>query len=201
MKPSKADLAKRKANADKLRKKITEDGFLSEKELVRIVRKAVDSAWMKAAHKLVFLEDRVIPDMDETTRTKWLIRCNICGKLYKLSDVDIDHKVGEFPCTKPDDFHSYIMNRLDVGFDDLQVLCRDIKNQDHIGCHSIKTYAERNNISFEEASCIKEAIRICKQKKDVDWLIARGYTPATSQAKRRKQIENILLEELKNANP
>ena len=54
--PSKADIAKRKANRDKLAKKITEDGHLKENELVRIVRKAIDSAWMTAAHKLVFLD-------------------------------------------------------------------------------------------------------------------------------------------------
>lgn len=56
--PSQTDLNKRKANRDKLAKKITEDGHLKEQELVRIIRKAIDSAWMTAAHKLVFLEDR-----------------------------------------------------------------------------------------------------------------------------------------------
>ena len=111
--PSQADLNKRKANRDKLAKKITEDGHLKEQELVRIIRKAIDSAWMTAAHKLVFLEDRVIPDMDDTTRTKWLIECNICKGLFKLTDVNVDHRIGEFPCTNRDEFQSYLLSRLE----------------------------------------------------------------------------------------
>lgn len=196
--PSKSDLDKRRKNADKLRKKITPDGRLLEKELVRIVRKAVDSAWMKAAHKLVFLEDRVIPDMDESTRTKWLIRCNICDNLFKLTDVDIDHKVGEFACTVPEDFHSYIMSRLDVGFDDLQVLCRDIPNKGHIGCHSIKTYAERNGMTFEEASKMKIIIDLEKKKMLQDFIKSKGEKPASNAEKRREQALRLLKQEKEN---
>lgn len=185
--PSQSDIQKRKTNADKLRKKITQSGKLLEKELVRIVRKAVDSAWMTAAHKLVFLEDRVIPDMNESTRTKWLIKCDHCGNLFKLCDVQVDHIIGEFPCTSPDDFHAYIMNRVNVEFKDLQILCKE----DHLN----KTYAERHGLSLEEAKCTREAIRIQKEKKDVEWLKERGYTPASNKDKRREQIKQKLMEE------
>lgn len=187
MTPSKADIDKRKKNADTLRKKITEDGFLLEKELVRIVRKAIDAAWMTSANKLVFLEDRVIPDMDPSTRTKWLIKCDHCGKMFKLSDVEIDHVVGEFQCKAPKDFASYITNRLGVGFKDLQVLCKE----DHLN----KTYAERNGVSIEEATYQRVAIDLIKKKMDTEWLKSKGVKPASNQAKRRIQIINILKED------
>ena len=65
--------------------------------------------------------------------------------------------------------------------------------------HKIKSYAEKMGISFEEASYIKEAISLVKDKKDVAWIKEKGYTPATSSAKRRLQIVEILKREQENA--
>lgn len=192
--PSKADIAKRKANRDKLAKKITEDGHLKENELVRIVRKAIDSAWMTAAHKLVFLEDKVIPDMDTATRTKWLIECNNCGNMFKLTDVNVDHVVGEFPCTSREEFMSYLLSRLDVNFDDLQILCVDIPKKNHTGCHQIKTLSERLGITFDEAKIEKVVIEVCKMKAaQIDvWLKERGATCAKNPKARRDKVREVL---------
>lgn len=185
--PSQVDIQKRKKNADQLRKKITEDGFLTEKELVRIVRKAIDSAWMTSANKLVFLEDRVIPDMNDLTRTKWLIKCDHCGKLFKLGDIQIDHVVGEFQCKIPADFESYIINRLCVGFKDMQVLCKE----DHLN----KTYAERHGVSIEEATYQRIAISLEKKKMDKEYIKSKGFEPIRNPQKRRQQLVEILKEE------
>lgn len=195
--PSQADLTKRKNNRDKLAKKITEDGHLKEAEMVRIVRKAIDSAWMTAAHKLVFLEDRIIPDMDETTRTKWLIKCNQCGELFKLTDVNVDHVIGEFACTNREQFADYIFSRLDVGFDDLQILCVDIPKKNHTGCHQIKTLSERLGISFDEARVEKSVIEIMKWKaKDIDiWLNERNMVTAKNPLARRNAVREVLKNE------
>lgn len=200
--PSKADITKRKTNRDKLAKKITEDGRLKENELVRIVRKAIDSAWMTAAHKLVFLEDKVIPDMDPATRTKWLIECNHCGKMFKLTDVNVDHVVGEFPCTNREEFMSYLLSRLDVNFDDLQILCVDIPNKNHTGCHQIKTLAERNGLTFEQAKIEKVVIQIMNMKAgEIDaWLAERGIQTAKNKDARRNAVRQCLIEEKEHEN-
>jgi hypothetical protein len=193
--PSQADLDKRKKNRDVLAKKVTEDGHLKETELVRIIRKAIDSAWMTAAHKLVFLEDRIIPDMDESTRTKWLLECNICHKMFKLDCVNVDHRIGEFECKTREDFSKYIFSRLDVGYDDLQILCIDDPKKNHKGCHEVKTYMERHGVSWNEALCQKECIDIIKQKKDKSWLSERGITPKSNAKLRREQIIEELRKE------
>ena len=187
--PSEADIKKRKVNRDKLAKKVTEDGHLKEAELVRIIRKAIDAAWMTAANKLVFLEDRVIPDMNPDTRTKWLVQCNHCKKMFKLSDVQIDHRQGEFACTKREDFYPYILSRLDVNFDDLQVLC--------IEDHQIKTLAERQGLTFEEAKLEKQVIAVCKGSTSAvkAFLIERGITPAGNAEQRKKQVREALQQE------
>ena len=198
--PSQTDIKKREVNRDKLAKKITEDGHLKENELVRIVRKAVDSAWMTAANKLVFLEDKVIPDMNPNSRTKWLIECNICKGVFKLTDVNVDHRIGEFPCTNREDFMSYIISRLDVGFDDLQILCVDIPKKGHVGCHQIKTLSERMGISFESARIEKKVIAICKQPaKLIDSFLAdngvTGYIK--NPTSRRNAVREVLLKQEK----
>lgn len=185
--PTKQDIQKRKDKISVLRKKITPDGHLLEKELVRIIRKAIDAAWMTSAHKLVFLEDRVIPDMNPETRTKWLIECDHCHNMFKLGDVEVDHKVGEFACKSPEDFANYIEARLCVGFADLQILCKS--------CHETKTYAERWGVTFEEAAIEKEAIAIQKRKEDKDWLTDRGLIPAKNAELRRQQIVEVLSKE------
>ena len=195
--PTQADIKKRKTNRDKLAKKITEDGHLKEQELVRIVRKAIDSAWMTAAHKLVFLEDRVVPDMDDTTRTKWLIQCNICKGMFKLTDVNIDHRIGEFACTNREEFQSYLLSRLDVGFDDLQVLCVDIPKKNHVGCHQIKTLGERFGLSFEDARIEKQVIEIMKKKaSEIDaWLLDKGVKVSKNKDARRDAVREIIKQE------
>lgn len=195
--PTQADIKKRKTNRDKLAKKITEDGHLKEQELVRIVRKAIDSAWMTAAHKLVFLEDRVVPDMEDSTRTKWLIQCNICKGMFKLTDVNVDHRIGEFPCTNREEFQSYLLSRLDVGFDDLQVLCVDIPKKNHVGCHQIKTLGERFGLSFEDARIEKQVIEIMKKKaSEIDaWLLDKGVKVSKNKDARRDAVREIIREE------
>lgn len=197
--PSQADIAKRKANRDKLAKKITEDGHLKENELVRIVRKAIDSAWMTAANKLVFFEDKVIPDMNPATRTKWLIECNQCGNMFKVDEVNVDHVVGEFACTNREEFMSYLFSRLDVNFEDLQILCVDIPKKNHTGCHQIKTLSERMGITFEEAKIEKEVIAICKLKAaQIDkWLSDRGIKVAKNPQARRDAVREVLKNESK----
>lgn len=190
--PSAADIKKKKDNIAKLSKKLTPDGHLKETELVRIMRKAIDSAWMTAANKLVVFERSIIGDMNPETRTKWLIRCEICQELHKITNVQVDHKVGEFQCTTREDFTAYALNRLDVGFDDLQCLC--------IPCHEIKTLAERQGLSWEEATATKKAIAIEKAgtKKVVDFLKEVGYTsPGKNKDIRREQLVEYFLKEQK----
>lgn len=197
--PSQADIKKRKVNRDKLAKKITDDGHLKENELVRIVRKAIDSAWMTAANKLVFFEDKVVPDLDPGSRTKWLIECNICHKMFKVTDVNVDHRIGEFPCTNRDEFMTYLVSRLDVGFGDLQILCVDIPKKDHVGCHQIKTLSERMGITFEDARLEKKVIAICKQPaKLIDaYLAENGVTGyARNKDARRDAVRRVLKEQL-----
>lgn len=186
--PSKADIKKREDKLQGFLKKLDEDGKPQEKHVVSVVRSAIRQAWMKSDVKLAYLYMRTVPDMDDNTRTKWLIQCECCKQHFKLNEVEIDHIQGGHSFKTKDDFSGYFDNILMVGFDDLQVLCKD-------GCHAAKNLSEKLGISFEEAGYHKQAIAICKQKLDKQWLLDHNITPASTAAKRREQIVNKLREE------
>jgi hypothetical protein len=81
------------------------------------------------------------------------------------------------------------------------VLCKDKKTKKlgitRFGCHSIKTYSERYNVTFEESGAEKEAKRLVDKKLDKQFLIdhnVKAENIGSTQVVRRKQIVEILLE-------
>ena len=191
--PSQADIKKREDKLKEFMKKLNEDGSPQEKHVVSVVRSAIRQAWMKSDVKLAYLYSKTIPDLDDSTRTKWLVRCEICEGLFKLSDVEIDHKYAgnKYPFTKVEHFQDYFDNILMVGFDDLQILCKD----DHLS----KTLSESLNISFGDAKIEREVIKICKLKAaQIDkWLGDRGIKVAKNPQARRDAVREVLKNESK----
>lgn len=190
--PSKTDIEKREAKLRDFLKKLDDKGKPREKDMINVVRSAIRSAWMKSDMKLAYLYMNTIPDMDNSTKTKWLGRCEICGELFKLTDLELDHCKGHHSFTKVEDFQAYFENILMVGFDDVQLLCKKT-------CHPTKTLSERLKISFEEAGWHRVAIELQKTKKDKEWLKQRGINPASNADRRREQIIEELKNELSNS--
>lgn len=191
--PSQADIKKREDKLKEFMKKLNEDGSPQEKHVVSVVRSAIRQAWMKSDVKLAYLYSKTIPDMDDSTRTKWLVKCEICEGLFKLSDVEIDHvHVGGSSFTKIEDFPNYFNNILMVNFEGLQVLCKE-------GCHRTKTLSESLNISFDDAKIEREVIQVCKMKAaQIDkWLSDKGVKVAKNPQARRDAVREILKNESK----
>lgn len=195
--PSQADIKKREDKLKEFMKRLNEDGSPQEKHVVSVVRSAIRQAWMKSDVKLAYLYSRTIPDMDNTTRTKWLYECEICGGMFKENEVQCDHIDGNHSFTKVGDFQDYFDNILMIGFDGLQLLCCDIPSKNHIGCHSYKTLSESLNISFEDAKIEKLVIQICKESaKNIDaWLADRGVKTAKNKDARRNAVREVLKNE------
>lgn len=187
--PSQLDIKKREAKLKEFLKKLDVDGKPQEKHVVSVVRSAIRSAWMKSDVKLAYLYMNIVPDMDDSTRTKWLVPCEMCCKLFKLTDVEIDHRNGNHSFTKVEDFENYFNNILMVGFDDLAILCKED--------HAVKTLSERLGISLEDARVEKEVISLCKQKaSDQDkWLADKGVVVAKNKDARRNAIREVLMKE------
>lgn len=187
--PSEADIKKKKQQLESFLKQIDpETGKSDEYKTVLTVRSAIRKAWMRSPTKLAYLASKTVPDMDDSTRTKWKIQCECCGDWFKLGDVETDHIEGNHTFNKVSDFENYFNKILMVGFDGLQILCKD-------KCHATKSYMEKNGCTWDEAVVLKQVIAIQKSKQDIAFLKAKGYTPASNQAKRKQQLIEILTKE------
>lgn len=118
----------------------------------------------------------------------WGGRCALCGELHGEKNLEVDHRTGNHSLRSMDDLRAFVEGMACITKDDLQLVCRE--------CHKIKTYAEKEGITFEEAKATKVAIELCKTKQDVKWLSERGLIPEKSAPKRRTQIIEVLKEEL-----
>lgn len=119
-------------------------------------------------------------------------RCAICGVVEKITVekknyFEVDHMTGNHSLRSMDDLRAFVEAMLFVTKADLQIVCKP--------CHKVKSYAEKEGISFELAFATKEAIAIQKDKKDSTWLKDAGIMPASSAPKRRAQIIDKLMEE------
>jgi hypothetical protein len=89
------DIEKRQKKLEQFKKHLDTQGRVSEKKLCSDLRSAIRAVWMKHDTKLSYLYEHTIPDMNPETRTKWLVQCECCKEMFKLGDVEINHKVGE----------------------------------------------------------------------------------------------------------
>lgn len=184
--PSEADVKKKKQQLESFLKQIDkETGKPDEYKTVLTVRSAIRKAWMRSPTKLAYLTSKTVPDMDDSTRTKWKIQCECCGDWFKLGDVEVDHVEGNHTFNKVSDFENYFNKILMVGFDGLQILCKD-------KCHATKSYMEKLGCTWEEAVVMKQVIFLQKSKSDIAFIKSKGYTPASSVSKRREQLKEIL---------
>ena len=190
--PSEADIKKKEKQLQDFLKKLNPDGTSKEKDMVSVVRSAIRKSWMRSPTKLAYLTMHTKPDMDDSTRTKWKIQCECCQGWFKLDQVEVDHISGNHTFTKVRDFEDYFENILMVGFDGLQILCKD-------GCHATKSYSEKNGVSFEEAGYFKVIISLEKKKMLQDFIKSKGEKPQRNAELRREQALRLLKQEKENA--
>ncbi len=142
--------------------------------------------WKKHPVKLEFLKKNLVmmPNTNPRSMKRFPMvkagRCALCKQMYGLKDIEVDHLTGNHSLRNMDDLRAFIEAMIMVSYDDLQLVCKT--------CHKIKSYAEKQGISFEEARAEKTAISLIKEKKDVAWLKDRGILPAPTQPARRAQI-------------
>ena len=186
--PNKEDVAKRKEKLDKLSRGLEEDGSMSEKKLCTQLRSAVRQVWAMHDVKVAYLMKMSYSDMNNLTRTKWLVDCEICGNSFKTNDVAIDHIKGEHSLKSFEDLVPFAKSILGVSHKDLQVCCHP--------CHDAKTYSERYGITFEEALAEKPVIVKINQKVHVQKaeLKKAGFKPdeISNNDKRRECYRKLL---------
>ena len=145
--------------------------------------------WSKNPVKLEFIkQNRIkIPNPNPKGKVKevWGGVCALTGEIHPIANLECDHKAGNHSLKTLDDLQTFFEAIVMVTLDDLQLVSKE--------AHKIKSYAEKHNISFEEAKAIKQAIEIIKQKKDKEYLLNISLDVPSTVAERRKLIIEHLL--------
>ena len=177
---------------------------IPEKDVVSNWRSFVRFAWSKSIFRLHFLSQHAKKVKNENPRsakrfpyvTKY--ECNICKGLFTSNGIELDHIKDENSMKSLEDATTFFKNIAFPAYSDLQILCKDKKKKVNgkntivsFGCHGIKTYASRYNVSFEQARIEKQFIQIKKDKKVIDNIKAFNVQ---SIPKLKKDQESLLRE-------
>lgn len=145
--------------------------------------------WSKNPVKLDFIKENRIKIPNPNPKGKvaevWGGVCALTGETFVIGDMEVDHKSGNHSLKTMDDLLPFFEGIVMVTKEDLQLVSKE--------AHKIKSHAEKQGITFEQAKAEKEAIQIIKDKKDKEWLLDKGVTPENNQSKRREQIVKYLL--------
>lgn len=188
-------------------KRMAEEFEISDKEVLSSVRTMIRSCWGDSIFKTEFLKRNSELVVNENPRSKKRYpmvrkyRCAICGELFGSTEIELDHLDSENTLTSYEHINDFMTNIVLTSPDKLQVLCKDKKSKKlgvtRFGCHQLKTYSERYNVTFEEARAEKEVIELIKQKKDKEYCIEYNIPVQSTQALRRKAIVEYKLEQIK----
>jgi 5-methylcytosine-specific restriction endonuclease McrA len=157
------------------------------------------SLWSKNPIKLEFEKDVAvqIPNYNPKSMKRFPTiaggQCEICKGLFKKTDMEVDHKTGEFALRSISDIQTFVQGIVLVHKKDLAHLCKP--------CHGVKTHMERYEFpTFEEAKADKKAIEWDKKKAKqvIDFLTKSGIMPARKKEDRRNQLFEHFKKEYQN---
>lgn len=150
------------------------------------LRRAV---WEKYPPKIEFKNKYCLkPPPDYTGRARLGTICALTGEWTAKSTLEVDHIVGNASLKDWDDVLEFI-----------QHLCSNHTNFQlvHKEAHKVKSYAEKEGLTYEEAVVQKNAIAIINNKKDKQFFIDRNLSIPSNAGLRRKEIVKILTKEKK----
>lgn len=154
------------------------------------------SLWNRHPLKLEFIKQNRIKIPNPNPKGKvtevWGATCALTGVTLPLKDMEVDHKTGNHSLKTINDIQSFVSGIVLITIDDLQFVSKE--------AHKIKSYAEKQGISFEQAMVEKQAITLTKKpvKEIKEWLEGRGVVPSTKASERRLQIVEVLLAEMED---
>ena len=144
-----------------------------------------NAVWNKSPIKIIFKNDGCSPPPDGYEgRAKSGAYCALSGEWEGKSKLEVDHIEGNVSLLEEEDIIKFIKHLIPPP-NSLQLVTKE--------AHKVKSYSEKQGISYEQAAAEKEAILIIKEKGDIEWLVSKGLSPSKNQKDRRKQIVGYLL--------
>ena len=141
------------------------------------LRKAV---WNTSPIKISFKNKSCSPPpLGYTGRAKTGAYCALSGDWDGKSALQVDHKIGNVSLNDEDDILQFIKHLIPPP-NSLQLVTKE--------AHKIKSYREKQGVTYSEAYAEKKAIEIIKAKEDVEFLKSKGIKPAPNAKLRRQQL-------------
>ena len=142
------------------------------------------SLWNRHPVKLEFIKlNRVkIPNPNPKGKVAevWGGVCSLTGETHVIANLEVDHLTGNHSLQTLKDIEHFVKGIVDITLEDLQFVSKE--------AHKIKSYAEKQGISFDEAKIEKEVIELIKQKKDKAYLQEHHLPVSSTQSARRATI-------------
>lgn len=151
------------------------------------LRGQIRRIWSTYPPKIVFKNSLLMPPPpDYRGRAKKLGECHYCGQHFPGSSLEVDHVQQVGNCTSWAAAKQYLETALECN-NNWTLACRP--------CHKIKSYAERQGLSFQQAAAEKKAIEWMKKpvKEVLAFCAEHGYNAKllTNAAKRREALSEI----------
>ena len=143
-----------------------------------------NAVWNKSPIKITFKNKACSKPPDEYTgKAKSGAYCALSGDWDGKSALQVDHIIGNVSMNCEDEILEFLKHLIPPP-NSLQLVTKE--------AHKVKSYAEKQGITFEEAWIQKQAIQILNEKKDKSFLESKGIVPASNATKRREQIIAVL---------
>lgn len=144
--------------------------------------------WSRYPAKISWKNTKLVnPPKGYNGRAKKLGKCHYCSEWFAASHLEVDHVIQAGQCNSWETSQQFLYRLLDCN-DNWVLACKP--------CHQIKSMAEKNGSTFEEAALAKRVIEICKKptKELLAFLYAKGYNASecSNQAKRKALVEIIV---------
>jgi hypothetical protein len=124
------------------------------------------------------------------TSTKKVGECSLCNNWFPGSKLECDHLQSSNGCTSKETAEQFLWHCGGLTGDMFQLVCKP--------CHKIKSYAERQGISYEEAVIKKKVIAFMKNSTEDQFDFLSKYASESDVLRTRKDREKFftkLLEE------
>lgn len=167
---------------------IPESPWKTEAAFMSYVRSGIrKSLWNRYPIKTLFMKANRIRGINpKTGRECFGGICYLTGKFFPQSDLEVDHLKGGHSLKTLDDASNFLKGMLYVDFEDLRFVSKE--------AHRVKSYAERMNITYEEAVIAKQVIALMKNKKNVDKTLAKHNVVCKNDKSRKEALTKLIKE-------
>lgn len=138
------------------------DVWKSEAEFFQWMRGQMRRAWARHPVKVSYMNaNRIRVPLGKVTRKNpkgmvWGCSCEQCHKKFKQTGCEVDHIDGAGSFRNWGEFEAWMIKLMHINWNSIRIVCKR--------CHKIKSYAERYDMTIEEAELEKDVIAFTQTK-------------------------------------